>query len=225
MAKIYYSALVNTIRGRLRDDVFSSWNGIDYVKTYPLHNFNPRTYRQQQVRHNLCHLTNLWHKLDKNHKKLWENRASKQDVAYTGYHEFTKLNCNLLNASHSDLVSIDEPPTKPKRSTYPEALCVSVLSASKICVLWDRPQNGTNYIESYYKLSRSFCARHPAYGCCTGAGYNHYNRFVGTVKSSLGEIGFTNPWPSNTHLFFKVRSINKLGILSPFTEYKEILTT
>jgi len=217
MAKIQYSALVNRIMGKIGDTVYSQTGKVLYIKTAPVSVAQPNTYRQLQLKANFCIVTKLWTGLPASYKELWNGRASNSNKPFFGQQSFISLNCNLLNASHSGLTLREHPPLTPSTPTFPKNFCVFIMSATSFCLSWTLPQDSSNFITANFRLHKGFCLVHPSFGLCPTYGYRPSFRFIETVRSDTGAIVYNSDWPSNTRLFFRIRSLDAWGRLSPWT--------
>jgi len=217
LAKIQYSALVNSVMGKLGDTIYSKSGTVRYIKTAPVSVTQPNTYRQLQLKANFCTVAKLWTGLPDSYKQLWDGHASGKHAKAFGHQMFISLNCNLLNASHSCLTLRQYPPQFPSTPTFPKNFCVFLMSPTSFCLSWLSPLNSDNYISANYRLHKGFCLIHPDHGLCPTVGYRPSFRFIETVRSDVGAIVFNSDWPSNTRLFFKLHSIDTWGRKSPFT--------
>lgn len=217
MARVHYSALVNYVFGRLGDFIYSKSGKNLYIKQAPVSVTQPRTYRQLQIWNNFCAMSKLWHSISQSEKELWNNRASVSNCNFYGFQMFKRINLNLANASHTDLITITGPPKYPSTPTFPKNFCVYIVSSSLFCLSWSSPFSNTLYITSHFRLNKNFCTFNPNYGLCTTVGYRPSWRFIETVRSDIGYINYDSIWPTGTELYFRIRSIDKSGRISPGT--------
>jgi len=217
MAIIQYSALVNCVMGRLGDTIYSKSGRVRYIKTAPVSVAQPNTYRQLQLKSNFCTVAKLWTGLQASYKKLWDGRALGKGANFFGHQMFISLNCNLLNASHSDLVIRNHPPLTPSTPVFPKNFCVFLMTPTSFCLSWTSPHTTENYVTANFRLHKGFCLVHPSFGLCPTDGYRPSFRFIETVRSDAGSVTYNSPWPSNTRLFFRIRSLDTWGRLSPWT--------
>ena len=223
MAKVYYSPLINVVRGKVGDTIYSTSGPIPYIKRANPSVSQPRTFRQMQIRLNLCYFSKKWDSLPESYQDLWCRRATISNSMIFGKQMFIRHNCNLLNASHSDLTEILYPPFKPGTPVFPKNFTVFPVSSNLFCLSWTSPHLVSLYITAFYRLHKGFCLVHPNFGLCPTFGYRPYFRFIETVRSDVNHILFFSPWPNNTRLFFKIRSTDKFGRVSPFTAAVKIL--
>lgn len=217
MAKIQYSALVNRIIGKLQDTIYSKHGTTFYIKAAAATRNYPDSFRSLQIKSNFCLCSKLWEGLPESHKELWHSRAVMANKSYFGFQMFKSLNLNLLNASHSDLLTISYPPLTPSTPEFPKIFNVFKVSPANVCLTWSSPFSTKLKITANFRLHPSFCIRHPSYGCCVATGYRMSWRFIKTEDSESGYINYIHTWPSNTRLYFRIRSIDKFGRLSPWT--------
>jgi len=224
MATILYSALVNRVRGKLQNVIYSKWKSTLYVKSVASTRNYPDSYRSLQIKANFCLVSKLWDGIPESHKELWQGRAVIAGKAYFGSHMFRSLNLNLLNASHCDLLTISYPPLTPSTPEYPKNFSICKVSSTNVCLSWTSPYSPILKITGNYRLHPSFCLRHPSFGCCVATGYRMSWRFIKTEGSDSESLLYVHNWPAETRLYFRIRSIDHFGRLSPWT-HKILLVT
>lgn len=217
MAKIRFSSLISDIRGTLGSDVFSSVGPFNYVKKLPVSVSQPNTFRQMQIKSNLCYCSKLWNSVSPACQDLWQKYAGLKKGFYFGRHAFISLNCHLLNASHSDLTVFMHPPQRPSTPVFPKNFSVVQVSGSRFCLSWTSPLSSSLYVTAHYRLHKGFCLSHPNFGLCPTIGYRPSFRFIESVRSDSGYIVYDSDWPANTRLYFRLNSIDLNGRTSPFT--------
>jgi len=217
LAKIRFSALISDIRGTLGSTVYSSVGPINYIKSSPISVTQPNTYRQMQIRANLCFCSILWASLQPSYQDLWMKLSSLKANSWHGRHLFVSFNSRLLNASHSDLTYFLDPPKRPGTPTFPKNFSVVQVSSTLFCLSWTSPFLSSVYITAHYRLHKGFCRVHPDFGLCPTVGYRPSYRFIETVRSDFNHIVFDSPWPTNTRLYFRLNSIDTHGRVSPLT--------
>ena len=215
MAKIYVSAIINRIIGRLGKVIYQTYKGTDYTRLSPDVWANPNTARQQLIRANLSALSKSWDSLPPSYQELWNTFASVKGCHYFGHQAFISLNCNLLNADHVDLARIDHPPLRPGTPKHIRGFCVFPMTATTTCISWAKPASSILYVTGRYRLHRGFCSVNPSYGLCPTVGYRPSFRFIGTVRSDVQFMVHTHNYPSITRLFYKLNTIDKFGRKSP----------
>jgi len=215
MTSIQYPAYINRIYGLLGNVIYQTYKGTDYTRISPDSWANPNTSRQQQVRANLSQMVTAWDSLAPSHKELWNSFAFFKGCHHFGHQSYTSLNCNLLNASHADLICISHPPLRPGTPKRIVGFCVYPMSSTAVCLSWTSPSSSILYVTGYHRLHRGFCSVSPCYGLCPSVGIRPSFRFIGTVLSNLQVMLHLHDYPSGTRLFYKLNSIDKFGRKSP----------
>ena len=215
MAKIYYSALVNAIRGLLNNTIYQSFKGTEYIRQAPITIADPRSPRQLQIRSLLSQITKSWDSLPGSHKELWDLYATMAHYHCFGQQTYIKFNMNICCASHSELTCISHPPSTPGTPKHVRGFCVTPISSVLNCITFTHPHDDKTFVEAYYRLHRGFCCVSPCYGLCPTVGYRPSWRFVGTCRSDVGSVLHTHDYPPGTRLYFRAFSIDKFGRKSP----------
>jgi hypothetical protein len=223
MARIKMSALISDIRGKLSDQVYSFCHCTHYVKDYQPVVANPRTYKQVFNRDSFGKLSKSWDDLSTISKSLWNSFAVMHRKTMSGYNAFIMLNQNLCAASHSDLVCVTYPPKFPATPRFPFGFCVTPISSTVNCITWTTPALITNYITARFRLHKMFCCVFPSYSLCPTVGFRPTFRFVQTVRSDVSQIIHTHTWPSGARLYYKLRSIDTFGRITPYTHELRII--
>ena len=222
MAKVYYTALCDRISGRLGDVVHSIIRGIRYVKVHNPNPNNPNTARQQKVRGHFGDLSEYWYDLPAKARGLWNSYATMAGAAATGRNSFIGQNTRLLAADHPALGCVFYPPPTPSSPSHLTGFSVCPVSPTSNCITWQFPSNVSDYVQCSFRLHSSFCLANPCYGDCNTVGYRPTPRFIETVLSNVGEIVQTHDWPGGARLYFKVRTLDSHGRVSPYSH--EIIT-
>lgn len=224
MAIVEYSCLVNRIIGLIGNTIYQTFKGTNYIRTSPTTWTNPNSYRQQQIRGNFKQMQQAWDSLSDSYKELWQSFCTSKGSHFFGHQTFVSLNCNLLNASHSDLACILHPPLRPGTPKHVRGFCTYNSINTCVYLGWIEPDSSILYVTGHYRLHRGFCSVNPCYGLCPTVGYRPSWRFIQTVKSDIRQIFFYHNFPDNTRLFFRLNSIDKFGRKSPFTHSLRIYT-
>lgn len=223
MATVEYSGLINYISGKLGCYIFSRNRGTNYIKMSADSVYHRNTARQLQVKSNFKSISKLWKDLPIKYQIMWNDHATSQNKRFYGNQLFRQYNCNLLNASHANLSTISYPPSQHKNPEYPKNFGITKLNSSNVCLFWNSPLDQCFFITGNYKLHSGFCTRHPSFGCCVARGYGDHWRFISTFKSSENHIVMNHDFPSDTLLYFKIRSIDHYGRVSPWTHKIRLL--
>lgn len=217
MATIYLSALLNAIKGRLGDVTYGKIRGIDFVRLEPASRRKPDTARARQIRRNFGTLSTAFTSLSDAQKQLWHANAQLSDLRAPDNTGYIRLNGNLLNASHQDLVAQDQPPSTPSTPKFPKHFAATAVTTTKTCLTWTIPNNLNTYVTGHFRLHYAFCNNFPCYGLCPCTGYQRAPRFVGTERSDLLHIIHNHTWPTSARLYYWLNSIDKHGRKSPRT--------
>jgi len=223
MAIVEFTCLINRIKGRVGDDVFSFHRGTTFIKHHPTDANFPNSSRQQQINSTISTLSKLWYDLSDTIKDLWNSYATKHKGGASGYNHFISLNACLLNSSHSELVYRPGPPPLPGTPAHVRGVCIFAMSSTQTCISWTIPSSSILFVTARFKLHPLFCNVFPAYGCCVADGYRPSLRYIDTVKSNLNVIVYNHTWPTNTRLWFRLHSIDKYGRKSPVTHFIKYL--
>lgn len=224
MAKIYVSALLNRISGRLGDAVYATTKGVAYVRAMSTTFVDPASAQQKKVRKNFGDLSTAYVNLSDAEKDLWREWANLKGRKGGPRASFVSVNGNLLNASHSDLVAINSPARTPGTPKFPKHFCVTVLSATQVCLQWSEPVDQNTYVTGHFKLDRWFCGNHPCWELCPTTGYSWCPRSVKTVRGDAAAIQHVHGWPASTKLYYWLNSIDKCGRKSPVTHAIKVTT-
>lgn len=217
MAKVYYSGLVNYIKGRLGDFIYSKHLSTPYIKYQPPSQYNPNSARQQQIKANFGYFSDLWDSLSDSYRNLWSVYAAHLRHRISGMNSFISLNSALLNASHVDLTFNYLPPPTPETPAFVRGFCAYNVSDSRFYFSWLSPLLSCVYVTSQFRFHYNFCRNFPSYGLCSTVGYRPSWRFIGTCCSSYGSFLFPHDFPSGAELFFRSHSIELYGRKSPHT--------
>jgi len=217
MAIVHYSALVNTIKGKLGDKIYQKYKGTDYIRTAPASVAQPNTARQLQIKRNLGILSKAFDGITDQCKQLWDMYASMANMHCFGQQAYIKLNANILNASHDELLCHDGPPHTPATPKHAQGFCVQNLSETRVKLSWTKPNDDQTYVTAHFRLHRRFCHQHPCYALCPTVGYRPAWRFVKTERADQLKMQHVHDWPNDTRLFYRLNSIDKSGRKSPFS--------
>ncbi|MEJ2626959.1 MAG: hypothetical protein P8078_00155 [bacterium] len=225
MAKVQYTAIVNEIKGRLANQIFSHQKGTDYIAIRGSSQTNPNTLRQQKVRGHMAKLNTAWSSLTPTQQNLWQSFAKMSHSYKTGRGAFRGLNQKLLSADHPSLGCIDTPPITPGTPTFPTGFCVSAAGSCQMQITWSGPANASTFITAYFHLHDGFCCIFPTYGNCPTTGESSKPRFIGTCVSSAGTIYHNHAWPVGTLLFYYILAMDAYGRQTPKTHRLKLKVT
>lgn len=223
MARIFYSCLVNTIKGKLQNTIYQKYKGTDYIRAAPTSVAQPNTARQLQIKDNLGILAKAYYGLTDQCKELWDTYASMAGMHCFGYHAFIKLNANILNACHADLTCTDHPPHTPGTPKHVRNFAVTAMSSTVTCLTWTHPNDVNTYVTGHFRLHRGFCLNFCTYGLCPTDGYRPSWRFINTHRADQLQMTHTHNWPTGARLFYRLNSIDTWGRKSPVSHAIKIL--
>ena len=205
MTRIKYSALVNTIRGRLDGNVLSSCRGVNYLKQHNYKPHQPRSADQQNIRGILNNLSGQWYSLSQAQKKLWNEFAFTQHRPMTGLNAFNSLNLALIKYL-SPTAQILSPPPYPSTPPTLKGLNIAPLGNGNFCIYWTLPTLTTIYIiAAYWAMPgrQDAATQRWSFGCSSGA-----NSLYCTIATNL---------PDGCIVHFRARTMDTYGRLSPWS--------
>jgi len=204
MAKVSYSALVDTIRGKLNGSVASSWKGINTLKRHPSPR-QPRTEAQQTVRGYMNNLAGDWYGLSDTLHDLWNRYASLLPKPMTGLNAFVKQNtalCRYLGYGSE----ITNPPPTPSTPEAITGFSMAVTDSLNNTASWTSPTGVSDYVI----LDYSFLA-----GRDDGA--NPRWSFAAGASASAATKAHTHAFPIGTVMRYRARVMDSYGRVSPNT--------
>jgi len=205
MAKIFYSALVNTIAGKLLYGVLSRTKGISYLKSYNPTPTDRRTQRQVQVRSQISYLAGQWYLLSSTLKDLWNDYAAAHPDPQSGINAYIGVNQRLMYYFGSGARRTAPPPT-PDTPEHPQGTNVLSLGAMDFCVTWTRPTDPNTFTAVNYR---------PVLGIERTASLQW--KFGGTAGGDKRSIRINTDYPHDYRVKFRVRSLDLLGRASPWS--------
>jgi len=145
LAIINFSALVNSVKGRLNSSVIGTWKGKGVIKSYNSSPSQRRSAAQQLVRMKMTEAAGLFAGLPQFSKDLWTEFASALPKPTTPLATFVAYNIRK-SVVFPETVPLWNP---PKEVTTPRAvsgLAVSAIGDGKLCLEWTRPTTEDTYI-------------------------------------------------------------------------------
>lgn len=205
MARIYYSALVNRIAGRVSHSVLSIWKGISVIKRHNAGVHQPRTVKQQEVRGNFSDIAGEYYSLDDVEKELWQAHASMLPDAMTALNAYLKYNMRLTKYLPG-ASRMEAPPKTPDTPEHPVAVSVSSMGTGDFCVEWTNTIPATVYaIVDIWAMPGRDLVTHPRWTFGASAG--------GDTKECL----ISTSYPTDTIVKFRVRTMDASGRVSPWS--------
>lgn len=203
MAKIYYSALVNSIRGRVSHSVLSIWKGIGVVKRHNANPRQPRSCHQQRVRGLMNDLAGDWYGLSSTLKEMWSKYASLLSKPMSGMNAYQHLNLALARYFGTASI-ITSPPPSPSTPEAPWPFTTTAQAGSLVDCTWTVPTDGNWKVLVYESpLVGLDDVSHPRWD------------FVCDSAASLGICTIASSFPVGTHLRIMAKSIDSYGRVSP----------
>lgn len=212
MAKITYSALVSTMRGRLHGDVGSAWRGVNYLRVHNPSPRQPRTEKQQEVRGIMSSLAGEWYELTSAQKELWHKYASLLPAPMTGLNAYIHLNANLWRYIGTAGKITAPPPTPWRPGAVMGICCASVDSTNNQCI-WTTPAlTCVLVILDYSPLAGLDDRAHPRWS------------YVTAVSASVLLAAHAHTFPEHTIITYQLRSMDEYGRTTPNSETHDVTT-
>lgn len=206
MAKWYPSSLINDIRGKLGNDVYTYYRGTHVIRTYVASPSNPNTSRQQLVRGYFSTVASCWWGLPTHIRNMWEKYASLSAKYKCGTGAFYAHNVRILAAFSCTSWMLTAPPFFPATPHHVEGYDWSFAGASTVRMTWDTPRDPNLWIVPSYRLNWDYSPT-----------YNIYWKQIPVVNSTFGTYDWIHPVPTGTEIFLRLRSMDKQGRVSPIT--------
>lgn len=211
MAKITFTALVETIRGShgKGGTVSSAWKGIQQLKRHPMPR-QPRTAMQQQIRGLMNDLAGNWYGLSSVNQSLWNKYASLLAGALTGMNAYQRLNLNL--ARYTGVANIiASPPPSPSTPETTSGHAMTATNNTTNTLTWTSPSGNTDWLILEYSFLAALDDRsHPRWS------------YVGGVSPSALTLAHTHAFPTGTIMSYRARVMDDYGRVSPYTERMDV---
>lgn len=205
MGKIFYSALVNTIRGRVSHSVLSSWKGINVVKRHNPNPRQPRSAHQQRVRGLMNDLSGDWYAMSATLKEMWNKYASLMRKPMSGMNAYQHLNLALARYFGTANI-ISSPPPSPSTPEMPWPFTTTAQAGQLVDCSWTVPTDASWLVLVYESpLVGLDDISHPRWD------------FVCSSAADLGICTIASSFPVGTYLRVMSKSIDSYGRVSPQT--------
>jgi len=212
MAKITYSALVSTMRGRLHGDVGSAWRGQNYLRVHNPSPRQPKTEKQQEVRGIMSSLAGEWYEINSAEKELWNKYASLLPARMTGLNAYIHLNANLWRYLGVGSKIGAPPPTPWRPGAVMGICCASVDTTTNQCI-WTTPtETCILVILDFSPLAGLDDRAHARWSYATSA----------SASALLAE--HTHAYPEETIVSYQLRSMDEYGRTTPYSELHNVVT-
>ena len=204
MAKIKFTALVDTIRGGWNGSVLSQWKGINVTKSHPTPR-QPRTEAQQRIRGLMNDLSGEFYALSSTLKDLWNRYASLLPKTMTGLNAYIYQNLNLVRYLGSAYKVTNPPPTP----STPEAIvgfAITVTDSTHNSIAWTTPTGDSDYVVVDYSfMAGRDDSSHPRWSFAAGG------------SASGSPLTHVHSFPVGTVMRYRARVMDSFGRLSPNT--------
>jgi hypothetical protein len=211
MAKVIFSALVETVRGShgKGGTVSSAWKGVNVLKRHPMPR-QPRTAAQQSIRALMNDLSGNWYSLTDTQRELWNKYASLLSGPYTGMNAYLRLNLNLARyLGVAEIISA--PPPSPSTPQAPFGHSMAATDNVTNTLTWTAPSGNTDYMILEYSFLAALDDRaHPRWSFATG------------VSPSALTLAHTHAYPTGTIMSYRARVMDAYGRVSPYTERMDV---
>lgn len=205
MAKIVHTALVQSIHKKMGGSILRRGKGHSLMSQGQRPR-NPRSSRQQQLRHDFNYLAGKWGTLNSTQREMWNTHASQLDQPMSGFNDYVSMNTRLLAASYSTLVPQATPPTTPETPTHIDNLRILKFSATQNTISWQTPRDPALYIQLYRSTE-------PGFSYTGKQRWTH----IETVPTHMGQIQDVHAIPEEIPLRYRIIVIDPQGRLSPPT--------
>lgn len=211
MAKIIFSAFVETVRGShgKGGTVSSAWKGVQVLKRHPMPR-QPRTAKQQEIRGLMNDLAGNWYGLTSTQKELWNKYASLLDGPFTGMNAYQKLNLNLVR--YTGIANLMTAP--PSTPATPESTAGHTMTATDNVtntLTWTTPSTVPDYLILEYSFMAGLDDRAHA----------RWSYAAGVSPSAL-TLAHTHAYPEGTIMSYRARVMDAYGRVSPYTERMDV---
>lgn len=209
MAKIFYTALINTIRGRLPNSVFARTRGVHYLKAHNPTPADRRTTRQTQIRGQISTLAGQWYSLTETQKQLWNAYADAAPHPQSGINAYIGINQRLMYYFGAGARRTAPPPT-PTTPEHPQG--TNVLSKGNVdfCVMWDHPTDSNTFLLVNLR---------PVLGIERTTSQQW--KFGAIARADKRSIRINTDYPDDYRLNFRIRTLDLFGRASPWSHVHE----
>lgn len=219
--KVIYSALVDTMRGKLQGSVASAWKGINYMKRHNPSPRQPRSEVQQDIRGYMSSLAGEWYGLTDTQKELWNKYASLLRVQsqgpegispLTGLNAYIHLNLRLWKYLGTS-AKITAPPSTPSVPASLVGTSFASVDSTNNQMSWTSPTYTTEYVILDYSVLAGLDDRsNPRWSYATG----------GSASEAL--LTHTHAYPTGTIIYYRGRVIDTSGRMTPSSPIGSVTT-
>jgi hypothetical protein len=212
MAKVKFSALVESMSGKLNGSTASSWKGVNILKRTARPR-QPRSESQQLVRGIMNNLSGQWYSLSSDTKSLWNRFASLLTKPMSGMNAYIKQNSALVRyLGYGSELSTPPPSPSTPESIY--GLSLAVTNSTTNAISWTTPVTAADYvIVEYSFLTGRDDSASPRWTFAAGG------------SASAASVNHTHSFPVGTVMRYRARVMDSYGRMSPSTATSSIMTT
>jgi len=205
MAKVQFSALVNSMSKSLNGSVFRTWKGIQVLSKKNNHPHQPWAEKQQDIRGMMNNLAGEYYALTVVQKELWDSWVAMTKSPLTGLGAYVKFN-QILQKYFPGMARKTSPPVTPATPAFPLGFTVTPVAGSDFCVVWTSPILTTIYVVAdYWAMPGLDSTTRPRW------------TFGGSAGSDATFIDIATTYPENTVLKFRIRTVDEEGRVSPWS--------
>ncbi|MBA7634095.1 hypothetical protein ES703_41674 [subsurface metagenome] len=149
MAKVIYSPLISSLRGKVADAVFAVWKGIAYVRERVIP-ANPRSDLQVAQREALANTLTMWQSIASWAQQIWNTYA--EGYAKSGYNRYMEDNILHVKAAEAGHIT----PTNPDYVKI-AAMAAAAGAAGEIDCTWTNAGGvpGTDWVTVHYRKTQA----------------------------------------------------------------------
>ena len=205
MAKVQFSALVNSMHGALNGSIFRQWKGVNVLGGKNNSPRQARSAKQQNIRGMLSMLAGEYFNLSDTQKELWSSFAAMSNTPLSPSNAYISFNQRLQKYFPGCARKVS-PPATPDTPEFPLGVSVTALAEAAFCVAWTSPVSAalTLIIDQWAMPGRDSTS-HPRW------------TFGATAAADSAETALATAYPAGTVLKFRVRSIDQEGRVSPWS--------
>ena len=205
MAKVQFSALVNSMHGALNGSIFRQWKGVNVLGGKNNSPRQARSAKQQNIRGMLSMLAGEYFSLSATQKELWTSFAAMSNTPLSPSNAYISFN-QRLQKYFPGCARKMSPPATPDTPEFPLGFAVSPQTGSSFCVQWTSPVLSTlTVIVDQWAMPGRDSTSHPRW------------TFGVTAGADTSETAVASAYPPGTILKFRIRTIDQDGRVSPWS--------
>lgn len=204
MPRVVPGAAVESIQGKLGGSTFrQTRSGMLLGRTR-----RPTQHKsaaEAAIKRNLNEITGRWNTLSQLQQDAWGKFASMLPGALSGASVFVRHNVRLLNANNATLTWRNMPPAEPSTPDFVRGLSPTNQNGS-ITITWTAPNSAWAWVQIQWSIQVAFSMR----------GKRRWV-LLPAVRSNLLTASQTYTIPAGYTMYFRARSIDNSGRVSPWT--------